>query len=349
MLTGRGALVAATPRPRAWTTRWPVFSVLAVAVLWMLASSLFTVDVTEYGIVTRFGRVSRVVAEAGLHAKLPVDRVIRLDKRLLLFVGAPAEYLTEDKKNVVAQSVATWRIADPERFLASVATRQSADQKLADAVVAETGSILGRYPAATLISASGERQYGRLADEIAAHVGQYARAAYGIEILDVRMPTLSLPDQNKPSVFERMKAERGKMAMQHRSLGEREARTIIAQAERERTRIDAEAYAEAARLDAEGEAEAIRLYGEAMGQDENFYKFMRTLEAYRKVLDGRTTIFLPANAELLSVLSSHAGERRGGAKPDPDPGDDLAGAPWSQFPASDPHAEETPVLQGSSR
>jgi membrane protease subunit HflC len=92
----------------------PVLSAFAIAVLWMLASSLFTVDVTEYGIVARFGRVSRVVAEAGLHAKLPVDRVIRLDKRLLLFVGAPAEYLTEDKKNVVAQSVATWRIADPE-------------------------------------------------------------------------------------------------------------------------------------------------------------------------------------------------------------------------------------------
>jgi membrane protease subunit HflC len=216
----------------------------------MLASSLFTIDVTEYGVVTRFGHVSRVVAEAGLHAKLPVDRVTRLDKRLLLSVLAPVEYLTGDKKNVVAQSVTAWRITDPERFLASLATRRSADRKLADAVVAETGSVLGRYPAAALVSASGARQYSRLADEIAAHVGQYVRAAYGIEILDVRIPTLSLPEQNKPSVFERMKAERGKMAMQHRSLGELEARTIIAQAEREKTRIDAEAYAEAARLDA---------------------------------------------------------------------------------------------------
>jgi membrane protease subunit HflC len=346
MPIGHGALVPATPRLPAWTTRWLVILALAVATLWMLASSLFTVDFTEYGVVTRFGRISRVAADAGLHTKLPVDRVTRLDKRVLISVVAPAEYLTEDKKNVVAQSIATWRIADPELFLASLATRQSADRNLADAVVAETGSVLGRYPAAALISTSGKRQLGHLTDEIATHVGQYARAAYGIEILDVSMPTLSLPDQNKPSVFERMKAERGKMAMQHRSLGELEARTIIAQAEREKTQIDAEAYAEAARLEAEGEAEAIHLYAEATGQDESFYKFMRTLEAYRKILDGKTTIFLPANAELLSVLRSQSGEV-GGGEPNPVPDNDLAGGSWPQFPALDRHAVEAPVLQRS--
>src|SRR6266404_1039299 len=94
----------------------------AVLVVWALVSSFFALDVTEYGLVTRFGRVVRVLAEPGLHVVAPFDRVVRLDKRILFFRPAPSEFLTIDKKNLGVDSLVTWRIADPERFLAALAT-----------------------------------------------------------------------------------------------------------------------------------------------------------------------------------------------------------------------------------
>jgi membrane protease subunit HflC len=111
-------------------------------------------------------------------------------------------------------------------------------------------------------------------------------------------------------VFERMKAERGKIAKQFRSEGERDAKRLIAEAEREKTRITAEAYAEAARIKAEGEAEAMGIYADALERDAAFYKFLRTLQAYEKLLDEKTTLFLPTDAEILAIL------RENGAAPD---------------------------------
>jgi membrane protease subunit HflC len=125
-------------------------------------------------------------------------------------------------------------------------------------------------------------------------------------------------------VFERMKAERGRMAAQYRSEGERDAQALIAQADAERTRLMARAHEQAQRARAEGEAEAIGVYAEAFGQAPEFYKFLRTLEAYRKILDGGTTLFLPADAEIFGLLQfqlappadDRPGEPAGGPKPD---------------------------------
>jgi membrane protease subunit HflC len=121
-------------------------------------------------------------------------------------------------------------------------------------------------------------------------------------VVDVDVRRLYLPEQNKESVFERMKAERGRIAAQYRSEGERDAKALIAQTDAERTRLMAEAYEQAQRIRAAGEAESIRVYGEAFGQAPAFYKFQRTLEAYRKFLDGATTLFLPADAEVFRLL-----------------------------------------------
>ncbi len=130
----------------------------------------------------------------------------------------------------------------------------------------------------------------------------YALPAYGIEVLNVDVRQLALPAQNQAGVFERMKAERGKIARQYRSEGERDASRMIAEAEAEKTTIAAEAYKEAARVRAEGDAEAMRIYADAFGADAPFYKFLRTLQAYEAVLDERTTLFLPAGAEVLEML-----------------------------------------------
>jgi membrane protease subunit HflC len=275
----------------------------AAALVWAAAATLFTVDVTEYGVVSRFGRIVRVVDQPGLHLKSPLDRVLRLERRLLYSQPARAEYLTADKKNVVVRSQATWRIADPALFLGTLRSRASAEERLADMILGEIGAALGRYPFAALVSmGEGHGRFATMVSEVAAAVAAAARPAFGIEIVDVDVRKLYLPDQNKQSVFERMKAERGRMAAQYRSEGERDAQALIAQADAERARLMAAADEQAQRLRSEGEAEAIRVYAEAFGQAPEFYKFLRTLEGYRKILDGGTTLFLPADAEIFRLL-----------------------------------------------
>jgi modulator of FtsH protease HflC len=275
---------------------------LAIGV-WALIASFFAVDVTEYGVVTRFGQVVRVVEEPGLHVTAPFDRIVRLDKRVLYLRAARSEYLTTDKKNIVAESLATWRIADPERFLAALATRVAAEERLSDIVLAEIGSVMGRYPASALISTDpADSRYRAILAEIGRGVADFARPAYGIEVVSVDLLRLSLPEQNREHVFDRMKAERAKIAKENRSAGELEARKITAEADREKTRIDAEAAGQAERTRAEGDAKASGTYAAAFGQDPKFYEFLRTLRAYDKFLDDKTTLFLPADTDVLRML-----------------------------------------------
>jgi modulator of FtsH protease HflC len=265
--------------------------------------ALFTVDVTAYGVVSRFGHIVRVVDTPGLHLKLPFERVLPVDRRLLYAKPAQAEYLTSDKKNVVVRSLALWRIADPKRFLETVRNRAGAELQLADVVHAEVGAALGNYPFASFVSAAGgESRFMTLVGEVHDAVQAHALPAFGIDVVELDVRQLYLPEANRDSVFERMKAERGKIAKQFRSEGERDAKRLIAEAEREKTRTTAEAYAEAARIRAEGEAQAMGIYADALERNSAFYKFLRTLQAYEKLLDDKTTLFLPADAEILAIL-----------------------------------------------
>jgi membrane protease subunit HflC len=280
----------------------------AILLALLLGSCFVVIDVTEYGVLMRFGRVVRVVAEPGLHVKrpYPFETVTRLDKRLFTFKPAIAEYLTEDKKNLVVHSLVTWRIAAPERFLASVGVRAVAEGRLADLVLAKIGAVVGSYPSSALIVPGGQSsEFERLIGQIVVETGAAALATYGVELVDVRLRQLSLPEQNRANVFARMQAERGKIAMQYRSEGEREFKKVIALAEREKTRMMAEAYREAEHMKGEGDAQASQIYAEAFSQNRQFYKFLRTLQAYEKFLDANTTIFFPADAEIFQSLNSN--------------------------------------------
>jgi membrane protease subunit HflC len=314
-----------------------VLLLAAGALIWAVSASFFTVDVTEYGVVSRFGRIVRILDQPGLYLKAPLDRVVRLDRRLLYSRPARAEYLTADKKNVVVRSLATWRIADPEHFLRTLRTRASAEERLADLVLGEIGAVLGRYPFAALVSSrESEGRFSTMVSDIAAAVAASARPAFGIDVVDVEVRKLYLPEQNRQSVFERMKAERGRMATQYRSEGERDAQALIAQADAERTRLMAEAYEQGQRIRADGEAEAIRVYAEAFGQAPEFYRFQRTLEAYRKFLDGTTTLFLPADAEVFGLLQFDRAPAGAGAGQEPAPTrkpDELAARAGEEPPA----------------
>jgi membrane protease subunit HflC len=277
---------------------------IAIALLlWAFVGCFFAVDVTEFGLVSRFGNIVRVVHEPGLHLKAPFDTVVRVDRRLTFSRPGQAEYLTVDKKNIVAETMVTWRVADPQRYLVSLATRAAADLRLADVMLGEVGSVVGSHPAASLIAPDGNTErFRQIVSQIRERVASYAQMAYGIEIMDVELLRLSFPEQNRMPVFERMKAERGKMAKEYRTAGELQGRKIIAQADREKTQIEAEAYSRTQRIKAEGDAEATRIYSIAFSRNPAFYKFLRTLQAYEKFMDENTTLFLPAESEVLRVL-----------------------------------------------
>jgi membrane protease subunit HflC len=276
--------------------------VVAALAAW---SSLVVIDATEFGVVTRFGRVVGVATAPGLRFKWPApfERVVRVDRRLLTFMPAPAEYLSEDRKNLVVHSLVTWRIADPVRYLATAGRRPLAQERLTDIVLAAVGNVIGSHPSSAVISVDGRMsRFAEVMRRILDDARPRILADYGIDLVDVRLRQLTLPEQNRSNVFARMQAERGKIAMKYRSEGEREFRKLVAAADRERTRILAEAYREAERLKAEGDAHAMQIYADAFGRGPQFYKFTRTLNAYEKILDGNTTIFLPADAEIFKIL-----------------------------------------------
>jgi membrane protease subunit HflC len=289
--------------------------VMALLALLGLSGVPFVVDATQCAVRTRFGRPVEVIQEPGLHFKLPlVDEVTRLGARLLYFDPPTAEFLTEDKKNVVISSFVVWRIEDPLRFIQKLYTRENAESRIADLAASELGTALGRVPFSRLVSvAPKEGHLGQTSAEITEKVRQRAGEDYGVKVIDVGIRRLAFPDQNREAVFNRMRAERERIARRFRSEGEEEAIKMRAEAEQERSKLLAEAYRIAAEVKGKGEAEAARIYADAVGRDPELYRFLRTLESYDKVLDEKTTLILPGDSQWLRLLTEGpAGPRSGG-------------------------------------
>ncbi len=276
-----------------------------VALCALIPSCFFTVHETEVGIVTRFGKPREALAEPGLHVKMPwpVDRVLKLDRRLLVFDNEPAEMLTRDKRNILVDTFVLWRIEDPLRFAQTVRTRLEAEARLLDLVASSLGAAVGQEPLESLINVDPSAvRLRQVAEQTAESVRETALPSFGIGIVDLRLNGFNLPSQNRDSVIERMRAERGRIATAYRSEGEEEALKISAQANKEEDRLLAEAEAQAEAIRGVGEAEALALLAEAYAQDPAFYRFLRDLESYEKILDRDTTIFLESDAALLETL-----------------------------------------------
>jgi len=196
--------------------RWTRLALLLGAILVLLVpSAVFTIHETEFGVVTRFGRPLEEIATPGLHFKMPwpIDDVLRLDRRLLVFDGEPAEMLTEDKRNVVVDSFILWRIAEPIRFAQTARTRPEAEARLLDLSASGLGAAVGRVPMESLISLQPDAPgLSHVSNQAANGVRQMALEGLGIEIVDLRINGFNLPLQNRASVIERMRAERATIA-----------------------------------------------------------------------------------------------------------------------------------------
>ncbi|MGA1796223.1 MAG: protease modulator HflC [bacterium] len=286
-----------------------MFKTLAIIIILILGLfCLFICDETEFVIVTLFGKPVRTVSQPGIHAKTFLHSTTRFDKRLLIYDPTPSEFLTMDKKNVVVDCFACWKIIDPLVFYQTAGDIEGAERRLYDIVYSEVSAVLGKYDLSSLIVTDPEQ--GRI-DQLMATVTENCRVRaerdFSIAIKDVQLKQLLLPQQNKQSVFDRMRAERQRIAKMYRAEGEEEALKIRAATDREVKAILSEAYREAQIIKGEGDAESIRIYGEAYSQNPGFYKLVRTLEAYQKFLDEKTTVVLSSDSELLKLMTE--GER----------------------------------------
>ncbi|MFA0753956.1 MAG: hypothetical protein IMHGJWDQ_001739 [Candidatus Fervidibacter sp.] len=205
--------------------KWVRFGLALLAIL-LGGRCFFTVDETEWALVVRFGRVVRVVKEAGLHFRLPMDSVRKFDKRLQIYNPPATEFLTGDKKNLVLDVFVVWRVADPLRFLQSVGDTVGAEARLHDLVWSELAATLGNYELTQLVCVrpEGERNgksapLAALTDTVWERCRVTARRLYGIELVDVRLKRLLFPEQNREAVFARMRAERERIAQRYLAEG----------------------------------------------------------------------------------------------------------------------------------
>lgn len=279
-------------------------AVVAAGGLLLVYLTFYMTRETEFALITQFGRPVRTVVNAGLHVKWPFQSILRFDRRLRVYDPRPAEFLTRDKKNLVIENYVVWRIDDPERFVKSVGDTASAEMRLHDIIWSGLSAALGTLDLESLVSPSLDKvQTGAMLDTLTTSADRIALEQYGIRIVDVRIKRLNLPEQNKQSVFARMRAERERIAMQYRAEGEEQALVIRANAEREKEAILSAAYKDAEAIRGEGDAEATRIYGQAYSKNPHFYKLVRTLDSYKKVLDDKTTIILNSDSALLKVLT----------------------------------------------
>ena len=278
---------------------------ILIVLVYVLTKAFVAVDITEIVVITQFGKPVRVVSEAGLTVKWPdpVQSVIRLDKRLQALDSNVGEFLTQDKKNLVLSNFIVWRILDAKKFIQSVKDMSSAETRLSDLVGSELGMAIGTYPLSSFLTTDeGGTKIPEISGKVARASRQHALQEFGIDVMAVLLRRLSFPEQNLRSVYDRMRAERARMAKRYRAEGEEKAAKIMTQTDKRVREILAVAYRESQITKGRGDAESIRIYAEAFERDPDFYKLTRTLDAYRKFLDEKTTLILSADSPLFRFL-----------------------------------------------
>ncbi|MEK8090599.1 protease modulator HflC [Thermithiobacillus plumbiphilus] len=262
---------------------------IVLAGLALLASSaLYTVNETQNALVLQFGRPIDTVRSAGLHVKTPfVQNVLYFDNRLLTYNAEPESYLTIEKKTVVVDSFAVWRITNPLLFYTRVRNVANANARLADLIRSALRAEFGRRTLEQLVS--GDRV--GLMNTIVGSVERRARDL-GLTVVDVRVMRVDLPEKVSQSVFRRMEAERSREAKEYRSRGAEIAVQIRSEAERQRTFILADAYRKAQEIKGQGDAEAARIYAEAFSRDPQFFSLYRRLQAYQQSIGKQDTLVI---------------------------------------------------------
>ena len=261
-----------------------------VVALFIANNSLYIMKETERGVLLRFGEVVNTDISPGLHAKVPfVNNVRKFDGRILTVDAQPERFLTQEKKAVIVDSYAKFRVADTTKFY----TATNGEETRAMGLLAQriNNGLRNQMGVRTIQEVvSGERD--QLMTDLTIELNKMAQEELGVVVVDVRVKKIDLPPDVSESVYRRMNAEREKEAREHRSQGQELAEGIRAAADREVTVLKANAYREAELVRGEGDAEASRVYAEAFNKDREFYGFTRSLRAYQDAFQGSGDIML---------------------------------------------------------
>ena len=258
-------------------------------------STIIMVDETEQIVILQFGKPVRTIKNPGLNWKLPapVQTSNSFEKRLLEYDVPPEEILSKDKKSLIIDNYVRWKITDPLLFLQTVKAVPTAKTRLDDIVYSELRQELGTHDMVEIITENREL----IMDKVT-RASNEETSKYGIEVIDVRIRRVDLPQENEASIYARMEAERKRQANKFRSEGEEEAQKIRADAEKTRTVIIAEAKREAQEVRGEGDSNAISIYADSFGRDPEFFSFYRSMEAYRKSIgeSGTSMVLSPSSS-----------------------------------------------------
>lgn len=264
-----------------------IFAVMALTV----GTGLFVVDQRQYAIVFAMGEVKEIIEEPGLYFKLPapMQNVLFLDKRILSTeTHEPDRIITAEKMNILVDSYVKWRIVDPKLFYVSFGgDEQRTQDRMAQIVKAALNDEITKRTVSEVISGNRDEMMAAVKDKMARETSHI-----GVEIIDVRLKRVDYVEQINHSVFERMKSERTRVANELRSIGEAESEKIRADADKQRTVILAEAFRDAEKIKGEGDAKASRIYASAFGKNPEFYRFYRSLEAYKESFKNRKDILV---------------------------------------------------------
>jgi membrane protease subunit HflC len=295
--------------------------VLGLVALIVLANSLYVVDMTEQVVVTQFGRpIGDPIREPGLKAKAPfVQKANVFDKRVLEWDGNPSQIPTKDKKYIWVDTFARWRIADPLKFMQSVANEIGAQARLDDVIDAVTRDLITGHDLIEVVrntnremtvsdldnpvTAAEEISVGRslITDAILARAREQM-PRYGIELVDVEIKRINYVEEVRQKVYERMISERQRIAERYRSEGKGESAEIRGEKEKELQRITSEAYRVAEEIRGDADAEATGIYADAFGKDPEFYTFLRTLESYKETIGEESAVILTTDSDYFRLL-----------------------------------------------
>ncbi len=286
--------------------RTTLLAALAVLVV-VLLSATFIVEQRQQALVLRFGAIRTVAAMPGLYFKVPlIENVVYLDRRVLDLDLPAQEVIASDQKRLVVDSFARYRILDPLRFYQSVNTIAGANNRLGSIVSSTVRGVLGDSTFSAVVRSDREALMKQIRDRV-----NTAARGLGVEIVDVRLRRVDLPDQNSQAVFDRMKTERQREAADIRAQGTQQERGIRARADRDVTVIVAEAARRADEQRGQGEAEKNRILAEAYGRDPDFFSFFRSMQAYEAGLKpGDTRMVLSPNSDFFRFFNSPTGQAR---------------------------------------
>jgi modulator of FtsH protease HflC len=288
------------------TQKWlrAVVGSLALAAIIFYAMAIVVAE-GQAVLVTRFGRPLRAATQTGLHWKLPwpIDRAVWLDMRRRVYETGHTEMLTRDKKNIIARTFVVWRIGDPLAFIQAIGNESGAEGKLDGLLTNAAIGTLGGHDLSALVSTNpNDLQVDQIESELLASTAPVAMRSYGVNIEQIRLERIALPEENVTAVFEQMRAERRQFAAKFEAEGEREASRIRSEADLEAARIRAKGDEERARIKGESAAQVAKTYADAHKINPELYRFTRSLDSLDKLVNGSTALILRTDYEPFSLL-----------------------------------------------